>query len=41
MHDLVVRFAIMLVAALLEILWLILRWAVVATHDGRFELSEE
>jgi len=33
-RDPVVRFAIMLVAALLENLWLVLRWAVVARHGG-------
>jgi len=34
-RDPVVRFAIMLVAALLENLWLVLRWAVVARHGRR------
>ena len=34
-RDPVVRFAIMLVAALLENLWLVLRWAVVARPGGR------
>jgi len=41
-RDPVVRFAIMLVAALLENLWLVLRWAVVARprRAGR-DLPEE
>jgi len=40
-RDPVVRFAIMLVAALLENLWLVLRWAVVAPTKGGRDLPEE
>jgi len=41
-RDPVVRFAIMLVAALLENLWLVLRWAVVARpRRGRARPAEE
>ena len=41
-RDPVVRFAIMLVAALLENLWLVLRWAVVARpRRGGRDLPEE
>ncbi|MEF8975306.1 MAG: ISH3 family transposase, partial [Halapricum sp.] len=41
-RDPVVRFAIMLVAALLENLWLVLRWAVVARPQrGGRDLPEE
>ena len=41
-RDPVVRFAIMLVAALLENLWLVLRWAVVARpRQGGRDLPEE
>lgn len=42
MHDRVVRLAIVLLAALLENLWLVLRWAVVnRPRRGRRDLPED